>query len=139
MRGGDRTVTIESLPDEPGASTLSPSQAERIDAICGDFEADWKAGLRPRIEPLLAEALAIDRDPLLRNILRVELTYRSRMGEVAAVEEYRARFPTAVALVDVAFGTVEATEMLPTEEGGSSPPVTHPNSRGERFRPIRSH
>jgi WD40 repeat protein len=54
--------------------------ARRIDALCRRFEADWRAGGRPRIEDYLAEIAAEGRP-----VLRAELT--ALEGELRQAEE----------------------------------------------------
>ena len=46
--------------------------AERIDAACDRFEAEWKACRRPRLEDYLAAAPAADRDSLRQALAAVE-------------------------------------------------------------------
>jgi hypothetical protein len=56
----------------------SLSVAERIDAACDRFEAEWKAGNRPRIEDYLAAAPASDREPLREALVGIELELSGR-------------------------------------------------------------
>jgi hypothetical protein len=56
----------------------SLSAAERIDAACDRFEAEWKAGRMPQINDYLAAAPPADREPLRQALLAVELELRGR-------------------------------------------------------------
>jgi WD40 repeat protein/serine/threonine protein kinase len=71
--------------------------ARRVDALCCQFEAAWKAlaadGTQPRIEVYLAEVPAQARAVLLRELLRVEVHYRRQAGEELQAADYQSRFP----------------------------------------------
>ena len=70
-----------------------PSFSAEIDAICDRFEAAWKAGQRPRIEECLAEVPEGARRILFRELLKVEIHWRSAAGELPKREEYHRHFP----------------------------------------------
>ena len=42
----------------------SLSLAERLDAACDKFEAEWKAGRKPRVDEFVVAASASDREAL---------------------------------------------------------------------------
>jgi serine/threonine protein kinase/Flp pilus assembly protein TadD len=69
------------------------SQAERIDQVCTRFEAAWQAGTPPRLEDWLGGIGEADRPALIKELLLLEVYYRSPGGEEVSVEEYRRRFP----------------------------------------------
>ena len=75
------------------ASTLVP--ARHVDQICDGFEAAWKAsgraGTRPRIEDYLAGVAAPEQTALCRELIKLDIEYRRRLGEEAVVGDY-ARF-----------------------------------------------
>jgi WD40 repeat protein/serine/threonine protein kinase len=54
------------------------SLAERVDAACDRFEAQWRSGQRPRIEDYLAAAPAADRDALRAALAGVEMELQLR-------------------------------------------------------------
>lgn len=56
----------------------SLSLAERLDAICDRFEADWKAGERPDIAQFVAAAPEADRAELRAALLAIELELQGR-------------------------------------------------------------
>ncbi|HEV3444521.1 MAG TPA: SUMF1/EgtB/PvdO family nonheme iron enzyme [Gemmataceae bacterium] len=74
-------------------STLLP--ARHVDQVCDGFEAAWKAsgraGARPRIEDYLAAVAQPERAALCRELIKLDIEYRRRLGEEAVVEDY-ARF-----------------------------------------------
>ena len=64
--------------------SLPLTVAERIDRVCLDFEAAWKAGRTPRIEDYLGDAQGAERRGLLRELLLLELDYRFQSGQTPA-------------------------------------------------------
>src|SRR5262245_33518131 len=77
----------------------SPSLALRVERVCNRFEEACKAGQRPRIEQYLSNTPERECPVLLRELLAVEIEYRSRSGEGATPEEYRQRFPEYTELI----------------------------------------
>ena len=78
-------------PDNFGG--LSPTQAWRVDAVCGRFEADLRDGYAPRIEDFVAQADPLQRVALLRELIALDVELRRDRGERPDALEYRARFP----------------------------------------------
>jgi serine/threonine-protein kinase len=97
----------------PGSGALPLTLAGRVDAACDRFEADWKAGRRPRIDAYLADAAESERPALLRELLMLELEFRGRLGERPGVEEYRARFPGHRAIIDTLLEPTRIQEPAP--------------------------
>lgn len=56
----------------------SLSLARRVDAVCDRFEAEWRAGRRPRIDDFVAAAPESDREALRQALRAVELELRGR-------------------------------------------------------------
>src|SRR5262249_29159642 len=77
-----------SKPQMPGDDFLAPEQARQLDQLCDQFETAWKHGHRPAIEPFLGDARGDDRMTLLRELLLVDLSYRSRNREPIVVDDY---------------------------------------------------
>jgi formylglycine-generating enzyme required for sulfatase activity len=65
----------------------------RIDALCQTFEAAWKSaargGVRPRIEEWLNAVAGDEREPLLRELLKLDLHYRCGKQPSLAVPQRR--------------------------------------------------
>ena len=101
-RGGD--VNDEALA--PASGSLPLTLAGRIDRACDRYEADWKAGRRPRIEAYLADTPEPDRSVLLRELLLLELEFRRNDDERPTAGEYQARFPRDEPLIRSAFEAV---------------------------------
>ena len=71
----------------------------QMDAICMQFEEQWWAGHRPRIETLMDDHQEPIKSQLLRHLLQIELEYRDSQGEQLDVKEYLDRFPDQHALI----------------------------------------
>jgi tetratricopeptide (TPR) repeat protein len=78
---------------DTGNRPLPTAQWQAIHAVCDAFEEAWKQGGRPAIEDFLHAAGEADLQPLLGELLRLEMECRCRHGEQLSAEEYRARFP----------------------------------------------
>jgi serine/threonine-protein kinase len=95
----------DRVADRPGgAGSLSPTQAEELDRACDRFEAEWRAGRRPRIEDHLEGIAEPMRSDWLGELIAVELDRRRRLGERPAPAEYHGRFPGHADAVTAAFG-----------------------------------
>jgi serine/threonine protein kinase len=84
----------------PSTPSLALSAALRVDELCRRFEGAWMAGEAPSLEDYLAQVQGPEQQALLRELLGLEIDYRLRAGQTPTHEEYRARFPHAIELVD---------------------------------------
>jgi WD40 repeat protein/serine/threonine protein kinase len=89
--------------DANSRHTLPLESKRRIDRVCLEFEAAWKSGQRPQIEPHLRAIPAEERRALLRELLFLDLEYRSRAGEEPGAGEYHDRFPGERELIENVF------------------------------------
>jgi serine/threonine protein kinase len=68
-----------------------------LEAVCGRFETAWrearKGGFAPRPDDYLASAPEAGRQALLRELIRIDLSYRREAGELPTAEDYQQRFP----------------------------------------------
>jgi WD40 repeat protein len=84
--------------DGQGLESLPLPLFLRLEEACCAFEAAWQAagaaGPGPRVEDYLPEAPEQARPALIRELVRIDLAYRRRAGDVPGPDEYRARFPT---------------------------------------------
>jgi tRNA A-37 threonylcarbamoyl transferase component Bud32 len=87
-----------SAPAGPDGS-LALSTEERIDVVCRRFEAAWKAGKRPRLEDYLGEGEGREQQVLLRELLRLDVEYRSYAGEAPVAQDYLGRLAEHADLV----------------------------------------
>jgi len=83
---------MDPVNEHPPPS-LSLSAQEWIDDVCLLFEQSWKAGRTPRLEEFLEDVPAGQREVLLRELLRLELHYRTLKGENPTAAEYQRRLP----------------------------------------------
>jgi hypothetical protein len=65
---------------------LDVELTRRIDAVCRRFEADWRAGRRPRIENYLGEVLEEGRPALRAELIALERELRQVDGTIARSE-----------------------------------------------------
>lgn len=82
------------IDDRTDFDDVSADVAENIDEVCDRFEREWKSGNAPRIENFLAEVESDQRAVLLQELLRVELAYLHKSGQLIVEDEYLVRFPT---------------------------------------------
>jgi hypothetical protein len=108
------------------------SEALRLNPICDRFESAWIGGQRPVLEEFLDQSSEGDRPVLLRELLRLEVEYRTKRGERLAVEEYRQRFPCDADLItDFVGGAPSPDTVLPGAEESSRQRIpTDPNRTG---------
>jgi tRNA A-37 threonylcarbamoyl transferase component Bud32 len=109
------------------SDSLSVSVQLRIEEVCTRFEAAWQAvgpyDTCPRIEAYLGGAAGLERGPLLGELLRLDLHYRSARGEHPGPAQYEASFPGDSAAVARAFA---AAKTLPLSTGPFPPPGPPP-------------
>jgi tetratricopeptide (TPR) repeat protein len=115
------------MSQPPDSDLWSPTLARHVDAVCDRFEAAHQAGQRPRVADYLDEAPGEEHPVLLRELLALDLAYRSRGGETPAPEEYVGRFPDHAALIRDVFR--EAVGAAPT------PPVVETPDAGRPYDP----
>jgi eukaryotic-like serine/threonine-protein kinase len=77
-----------------------------IDAAADDFERQLRLTGHPRIEDFVASAPESAKDELLRELLLLEIGYRSKGNEAVDIEEYHRRFPNARSLIGGALETI---------------------------------
>jgi hypothetical protein len=95
-------------PSSP--DSFSATQAEELDRACDRFEAEWRAGKRPRIEDYLEGVTEPMRSTLLGELIAVEVHRRRRRGERPAQAEYRDRFPAPADAKTAVFGSAETPD-----------------------------
>ncbi|NLS93280.1 MAG: protein kinase [Planctomycetaceae bacterium] len=84
---------------------LSLAAKRHIDRVCLDFEASWKGPVPPRIANLLNGVDEPERSELLRELLLLDLDYRTRRGEPPSVDAYRQVFPHDSGVIEEVFRT----------------------------------
>jgi serine/threonine protein kinase/formylglycine-generating enzyme required for sulfatase activity len=112
----------------------APSGQEREDSqrvladhnrICDHFEAAWRTTAEtPRLEEYLAQGGDAHGETLLKELLRVEVWWRTERGELPMLADYAERFPQHLMLI---------SELLSQLEGHSRGPqstITYISSQG---------
>jgi len=81
-------------------TVVPPQLARSIDPVCDAFELAWREGRRPAIEDQIGSVVEAVRPLLLVELIRTELEWRHRLGELPTPEEYRTRFPTSADTIE---------------------------------------
>jgi len=79
--------------DKPLHRNSTIGRAKHVDALCDEFETECAAGNRPSIESFLLRVDGPNKQPLLIELIAIEMHYRRRSGESIVVAEYQTRFP----------------------------------------------
>jgi len=117
-------------PEPPDLESLSPSQVERVNAVCNDFEEDWGRDARPAIHDYLKRAYddteSVARLVLLRELLTLEIELREEDAKAHDLDAYHALFtdPTETEVLDFVLG--EAAK----EEGARRFRIVKPHAKG---------
>jgi tetratricopeptide (TPR) repeat protein len=101
---------VSDEPLAPGCESLPLTLANYIDQACDRYEAQWKAGARPRIEVFLAEAPENERSALLRELMLLEIEFRGARGERPSLDEYLARFPGHDSVIGTIFKNADRAQ-----------------------------
>jgi serine/threonine protein kinase len=127
----------------PASGSLPLTLAGRIDRACDQYEADWKAGQRPRIEACLADTPEPDRvlEALVEELVRLHDDDPARsLGAIASLE------PTCEDLARITDPDLHAslTRVITRERDGAIGTrgcrwVGTPSTSGFRFRILRPH
>jgi serine/threonine protein kinase/formylglycine-generating enzyme required for sulfatase activity len=96
-------VSVITVSDR--SKSVSLGQLQRLVALCDRFEAEWRAGRRPRAEDFVLEEPEPDRRLLLARLLTIEVSERRRLGENPGLAEYIDRLPDYGGVVNDAFAT----------------------------------
>src|SRR5207244_2324820 len=73
-----------------------PSTTSEIAAIRAAFARAWQSGQRPRIEDFLPPGDERQRDPLIKELIILDVRHRQESGESPTVADYSSRFPAQV-------------------------------------------
>jgi serine/threonine protein kinase/WD40 repeat protein len=108
----------------PGERSLAMS--ERVDQACRQFEDEWNAGHRPKLEDCLAGLDGAERDRLLTELVAIEIELRTLAGERPTATEYESRFPDAQSALSMMFRSALSMESL-------NPSTANSGLQGEEF------
>jgi serine/threonine protein kinase/formylglycine-generating enzyme required for sulfatase activity len=115
-------MTFESLPT---------TVRNELRAICDSFENSWRGGQQPRIEDYLGERTEPERTVLFQMLLKTEVDFRTKGGDVPERRDYLERFEAYTdvirsVLADTRPGESSGAEFASTP--GHGPSVTRPDS-----------
>jgi eukaryotic-like serine/threonine-protein kinase len=82
--------------ERPGSGALGREVECRLEVVCRQFEAAWIAGIPALIESFLHGWSESERLVLLRELVLLDVHYRTQRGEVVTVGDYAARFPECI-------------------------------------------
>jgi serine/threonine protein kinase len=82
-----------TAPRADDSESLPLSAERRVDELCRRFEDAWKTGGRPRLEDFAAGSAGAERLALVRELIRLDVSYRRDHGEEPRAEDYLPRFP----------------------------------------------
>jgi serine/threonine protein kinase len=88
--------------DEPmSASNASgDSFGDEIEILCDRFEAEWRSGGKPQIEPYVAAAPEGARPELVRELLKLDIYYRRDNGDTVTPDDYKSFLPEYAGLIE---------------------------------------
>jgi serine/threonine protein kinase/formylglycine-generating enzyme required for sulfatase activity len=72
---------------------LGVDALQRVVAACDQFEAAWRSGTPPRLEPYLDGVKPAERDRLFRELLAIEIELRLKRGQAPTLDEYQKQYP----------------------------------------------
>lgn len=106
------------MNDQPNNQTSEERYptAQRVDIVCDEFESAWQEGQRPAIEQFLKNVAGEERSQLLRELIALEIEFRSKSGETPQLDEYNKRFAD-IDLTDLFSKPIETISLIgPTAE-----------------------
>jgi hypothetical protein len=112
-----------------GSSSFNLDVERQLDQICNRFEAEWRAGKRPRIEDFLGDWSGEHRSYLVKELIPLDVHHRRLHGDEPKAADYQSRFPAldaawlagAIAspeLVDVSSTTIAYHPVVPEVRTG---------------------
>lgn len=96
---------------------MIPRIVSAIESSCARFESQWLKGVQPQISDFLTSVDVDVFEPLLRELLHLEMGLRHEAGEHIQREEYLAAYPQHPKLVEQAL--VSITQQDPSPAGFS--------------------
>ncbi len=127
-------------PPDPGLAVSEPLQtALRLDQICDRFAAAQGAGQQPQIEWYLQGEKGREQALLLRDLLILELEDRLRRREHPRLEEYAARFPQHLPVLQDAFARTVPPDLSVAPPPVEPRPLVAPPNERERLAALRGY
>jgi len=90
----------------------------RVDQICDEFEARWNAKEQPSVFDFLKLAARADQVVLLRELLALDIEYRTRLAIPVVAQEYAVFGQKAVRLARKTIAELRSSELNAEQSGG---------------------
>jgi serine/threonine-protein kinase len=121
-------------------ASLALDDWKRLDAICDRFEAACHASeedgnAAPELSAFLDEVTGPARARLFRDLLALDLEYRTDRGDVPTASDYRDRFPEFAAEIEVAFTPTRGSDLRVNINGSQADAPTRAGSATRRSVP----
>jgi len=118
----------------PSIDSLTSEQRSRVEEASSNFRNAIKANPNSRIREFIGDALGIERQVLLRELLQVEIEDRRQRGRIPEQEHYLGLFPDSSHIVTSVFESVDPSvvnsEAVETVLPGQFPTETIVESEG---------
>ena len=86
------------MPQNDDSSSRVPLH-HLVDALCDEFESDWKSGNRPSLTAYLQRTQPVHQSKLVKELIALDINYRRLQGETPTVREYVELIPQFQELV----------------------------------------
>src|SRR5262249_5452043 len=130
QHSADQRDGVMSNDDFELPRELDVDLERQIDAVCTQFEQQWRSGQAARIEDFLEQIPGVGRDRGLCELLALEFELQRESGEAVDIAGYLDRFLDKQPLVRKAFALAEPTLWIPagvdTAEDMPAPSVALP-------------
>ncbi|MFM7039252.1 MAG: serine/threonine protein kinase, partial [Planctomycetaceae bacterium] len=128
LTAGQLEARFPQLTGLPAHLVRGPEKSRvdsRIDDVCDQYESTYRSGnAQPHLEYALANLAVEHRDHGLRQLVEVELEFRSQLLRPVTAEELLQKFPLYAALTPTILHAVRPDESLPTAQKPATCPAT---------------
>jgi len=92
---------------------MSIGELARVLEACAQYQLDWDAGREPRVESYLGGDTDREQRLRLQQLIKMELSLRSKDGNNLTRQEYQSRFPEELDLIEQVFeGSINLDDSL---------------------------
>ena len=84
-------MTIDS--EFASTQSSSPEAIKEVEILCAAFESAWQEGRSPGIREFLLQTQFAPAETVLVELVKLDLYYRARIGELPALSDYETQFP----------------------------------------------
>ncbi|MFN3152505.1 protein kinase domain-containing protein [Bremerella sp.] len=87
-------------PETKSMGSMELPRAFQRDAICDEFESAWRQETPPDLSDYVHRVSEEEQAYLLRELIRVDLAYRVKKGEICSFVRYKEQFPRQADQID---------------------------------------